>query len=139
MDLISKPRTFQVVALIFIGLLFFISFWLAWSKPLVMARYQVDKLIHFLAGSAVVAVVYFERPHFSRGALVGLVLAIGAGWEIFEYFGMMYLGWPTLGLSKRNYPLDTLADEIAVGLGAFLASLILQRPKLIQLPKENRK
>ena len=107
----------QIIALVFIGVLFLVSFGLAYNFPQIMAKYQLDKIIHFLAGGLIGLILFQYLPGY-KFKLILLVVLVGGLWEFFEYYGVLQLDWPLTDLSRSNYILDTVLDEVAVGLGA---------------------
>lgn len=121
--------------------LLFISFWLvlllAVLHSLAGAFYfywdisWFDTMMHFLGGFSlgmlVIWLVYARRkarPSLSQSLFAGLmaVLAIGIGWEIFEYAN-------GLTQSTEAYPSDIRNDLIADLVGAGLASLLARWQK----------
>lgn len=83
-----------------------------------------DILTHFVAGFAVAMVVlWLSRKSISFLIIVSLVIAIGAGWELFEYIFKISL------LPGEIYRFDTSMDIAMDALGAVLAIIISKKIK----------
>lgn len=118
----------------------------AWSNVygLYAAVWWWDLVVHFVCAGALAAVAYLllanrgivaspSGPGFTEvGAVVLTVvlgLALGALWEMVEWFGHAYLTdeiFVTLD--------DTIGDMAAGGLGALCAGLLLARGSALLLP-----
>lgn len=94
-----------------------------------------DSFVHFLAGIAMGLFsvwIYFQSglfkksiPEKRQAVLISIicVLAIGIGWEIFEYAN-------GLTQSTESYSLDTIHDLISDILGALVAGGLTAQKKL---------
>ncbi len=102
-----------------------------------------DVLTHSLSGFGVAGVLFLVFPRTFRGArapvvVAGVLLAIGAGFEVYEYlFKDFWWGW-----SMAYYAEDTAIDlvvDVAGGLGffAFVEGLVRSRTPTDATPGES--
>jgi len=109
-----------------------LEFYLYWVFP------WFDVLMHFLGGFLVALIgiwslLYVVRMRvwicFSHRNIlytaIGTALAIGIGWEVFEYINGLRI--------KDNYVFDTVTDLIMDLFGAMLAYWIVLRTRLCSM------
>jgi hypothetical protein len=133
MILVNRKVLIQLLALLLIGVLFFIAFRMV--DPFFMVRYHVDKIIHFLTGGLVALILLLQFPGRGVTKIVAVSILVGVLWELVEYIGVMHFGWPRVDFMRRSYFMDTFFDELAVGLGAYMLIMIskirLSRNRLV--------
>ena len=92
--------------------------------------FGVDKLFHIAGGAAVAFFAYFAlRSEIKTKWILCLVipaiaLAVGAGWEFFEYLMYLVGGQPEAYFNKLLFT-DTMFDMVADALGALLVACIV--------------